>query len=92
MWYNGLGMPYATARYADSRFVDEPGFIADLPIGVLKCEEPLSHQIAKLLERLILKGAIKNGERLLTERALAEMFGVSCTVIREAVRILAIEN
>lgn len=41
------------------------------------------------LESLILNGSLPAGERLPTERKLGEMLGVSRTVIRESMRLLA---
>jgi GntR family transcriptional repressor for pyruvate dehydrogenase complex len=48
----------------------------------------LSERVADQLQELILSGHIAPGERLPSERELAERFGVSRTVIREAVRRL----
>jgi GntR family transcriptional repressor for pyruvate dehydrogenase complex len=44
--------------------------------------------VEHITERL-LKGSLPSGERLPPERVLAEQYGVSRTVIREAVRVLA---
>lgn len=60
-----------------------------LPIQALKREERLSGRVARQLEDLVVKGALETGQRLPTERELAETFGVSRTVIREAVHGLA---
>jgi len=48
----------------------------------------LSERVADQLQALILDGHVAPGERLPSERELAERFGVSRTVIREAVRRL----
>ena len=48
----------------------------------------LSERVADQLQELILGGHVAPGERLPSERELAERFGVSRTVIREAVRRL----
>ncbi len=48
----------------------------------------LSDQVTDQLKELIARGALKPGERLPSERELAERFGVSRTVVREAVRSL----
>ena len=61
----------------------------DLEIRVIQREFPLSNRVAKQLEELILTGTLRSGQRLPSERALAERFGVSRTVIREAVQSLA---
>jgi GntR family transcriptional repressor for pyruvate dehydrogenase complex len=47
------------------------------------------NDLAALLERQILSGEIKIGARLPSERQLAERFGVSRPVVREAIRGLA---
>lgn len=49
----------------------------------------LAHHVAAELERLITEGRFRPGERLPSERELAERFGVSRTVVREAVRGVA---
>lgn len=49
---------------------------------------PLYEQVAEQLETLIVEGQLKQGERLPAERELSERFGVSRTVIREAVKSL----
>jgi GntR family transcriptional repressor for pyruvate dehydrogenase complex len=49
----------------------------------------LSETVADRLQEVVLSGHIAPGERLPTERELAERFGVSRTVIREALRRLA---
>jgi GntR family transcriptional regulator, transcriptional repressor for pyruvate dehydrogenase complex len=51
-------------------------------IGVV---EALPHRVASLLSREIESGEINPGERLPTEQQLAEKFGVSRNVVREAV-------
>ncbi|MGQ7248362.1 FadR/GntR family transcriptional regulator [Halomonas sp. V046] len=57
------------------------------PLNVQKLsrEGSLSLNVADQLERLITDGSIHVGERLPTESGLCESFGVSRTVIREAV-------
>ncbi len=49
----------------------------------------LSDDIVSQLERMILEGTLKAGERLPAERALAEQFGVSRPSLREAIQKLA---
>lgn len=49
---------------------------------------PLPDQIADVLLRSIVSGEIGEGEQLPTEHTLGERFGVSRTVVREAVRSL----
>jgi len=52
-------------------------------------EERLADKVAELLKKAILSGQLEPGDRLPPERILGERFGVSRTVIREAVRSLA---
>lgn len=46
-------------------------------------------QVAEQIEKRILKGELRSGDRLPTERDLAEQFHVSRTAVREAMKILA---
>ena len=46
-------------------------------------------QVAEQIEKRILAGELRKGDRLPTERALAEQFHVSRTAVREAMKILA---
>ncbi len=45
-------------------------------------------QVAARIQRLILEGELRPGDRLPTERELAERFGVSRTSVRDAIRML----
>jgi GntR family transcriptional repressor for pyruvate dehydrogenase complex len=49
----------------------------------------LYQQIVEQIERRFLSGELRHGDRLPTERALAEQFGVSRTAVREAMKALA---
>src|SRR6266545_3703057 len=49
----------------------------------------LYQQIVDQIERRVLNGDLRHGDRLPTERELAEQFGVSRTVVREAMKALA---
>ncbi|CAN5748821.1 transcriptional regulator NanR [soil metagenome] len=51
-------------------------------------EEPLAVRVASHLQSLIIDNKLKPGGRMPSERYLGEQFGVSRTVIREAVRSL----
>jgi GntR family transcriptional repressor for pyruvate dehydrogenase complex len=51
-------------------------------------EPRLPDKVARQLQQSILDGTLKPGDRLPTERELGDQFGVSRTVIREAVRSL----
>jgi DNA-binding FadR family transcriptional regulator len=55
------------------------------PIQSSKLYEQVTYQI----ERRILNGELRSGDRLPTERDLAEQFHVSRTAVREAMKILA---
>src|SRR5947209_9540638 len=46
-------------------------------------------QIAEQIEKLILSGELRNGDRLPTERELSEQFQASRTAVREAMKSLA---
>lgn len=52
-------------------------------------EPKRADRVADQLEALILDNSLRSGERLPTENELARQYGVSRTVIREAVRSLA---
>ena len=56
---------------------------------VIAREATLAHHVAAELEGLIVGQGFRPGERLPSERELAERFGVSRTVVREAVRGVA---
>jgi GntR family transcriptional repressor for pyruvate dehydrogenase complex len=58
-------------------------------IKVIPREATLSQHVASQLERLIVEQHFETGDRLPPERELAERFGVSRTVVREAVRSVA---
>lgn len=60
--------------------------------GVFEALSPnasLVERARQQLESLILDGSLPPGERLPTERKLGEMLGVSRTVVRESMRLLA---
>lgn len=48
----------------------------------------LYEQIVRQFEELILSGKLKPGDQLLSERELAQQFGVSRTAVREAIKAL----
>ena len=52
----------------------------------------LSEIVVERLNAQIRSGELKSGEKLPTERALAESMGVSRTVIREAIRLMVDKN
>ena len=55
----------------------------------LQRDATLAQRVEQELERLILESRLGPGDRLPSERELAAQFGVSRTVVREAVRALA---
>ena len=63
--------------------------MTELPIQTLEREERLPDRVVARLEELVVSGVLKNGQRLPPERELARLFGVSRTVIREAMRDLS---
>lgn len=56
--------------------------------STLPQREKLSDQVVDQLEHLIRSGTLEFGDRLPPERELADSFGVSRTVVREAIRSL----
>jgi GntR family transcriptional repressor for pyruvate dehydrogenase complex len=50
----------------------------------------ISGQIEKKIKDAILEGRLKSGDRLPTEKEMAEQFGVSVVTLREALRALEI--
>jgi GntR family transcriptional repressor for pyruvate dehydrogenase complex len=60
----------------------------DLPFKQVTRQDRLSIQVAEQIEEMILSQRIKIEDRLPPERELCNQFGVSRTVIREAMRIL----
>ena len=54
--------------------------------------ERLSSQISKMILSEIQSGQLKPGDRLPAESALAEKYGVSRTILREAVASLKNDN
>jgi GntR family transcriptional repressor for pyruvate dehydrogenase complex len=54
----------------------------------VKRQEKLSVQVVEQIIDLIIEGKLKDGDRLPPERELCETFGVSRTVIREAISVL----
>lgn len=61
----------------------------DRLVPQLAREATLAQRVERELERLILESRLGTGDRLPSERELANQFGVSRTVVREAVRALA---
>ncbi len=59
---------------------------------VIPRESTLATRVTHQIERLIVEGQLQPGDRLPPERTLARQFGVSRTVIREAVRALVAKS
>ena len=64
----------------------------DGPFDQVLREPTLSDKVAKAITEAIVSGRIERGQQLDSERELADQFGVSRTVIREAVRSLAAQG
>jgi len=64
----------------------------DRLVSQLTREATLADRVERELERLILESRLGPGDRLPSERELASQFGVSRTVVREAVRALAAKH
>src|SRR3954464_7521810 len=65
-----------------------PGGAAPALFGTVNRERRLSDKVADMMLETILSDRLKVGDRLPSERELGEQFGVSRTVVREAVRAL----
>jgi DNA-binding transcriptional regulator YhcF (GntR family) len=57
-------------------------------VTALRRRETLTSQLTKTLTERIAKGALKPGDKLPSEQELIEQFGVSRTVVREAISSL----
>jgi DNA-binding FadR family transcriptional regulator len=57
-------------------------------IPQLPHNKPLYEQVCELIERRILEGDLRVGDKLPTEKEMAELYQVSRTVIREAMKVL----
>ena len=53
---------------------------------------PAYQQVADQLREFVLKGGLQLGQRLPVEAELSEMFGVSRSTVREALRVLSAQN
>jgi GntR family transcriptional repressor for pyruvate dehydrogenase complex len=65
------------------------------PIDIFEAierESTLSSRVTRQIEALIVDGRLKPGDRLPSERELADQLGVSRTVVREAVRALVAKS
>lgn len=60
-----------------------------VPFPRVEREDVLSNRVAQMLLERVLLGELAPGQELPSERDLSEQFGVSRTVIREAIRSLA---
>lgn len=53
-------------------------------------EKSLSHQVAHYIQELVMSGQLQAGERLPSERQLAQTLGVSRPLVREGIKVLEI--
>src|SRR5258706_4904525 len=81
-----LGLSTLRKRVMTNEFTDTAN---EELFRVLPRETTLANRVSKQLEELIVERRLQPGDRLPAERELARQFGVSRTVIREAVRSLA---
>lgn len=68
-----------------------PQLLSDSPpelFGLLTREATLAERVTEQMKQLIVSGQLQAGDRMPPERELARQFGVSRTVVREAVRSL----
>jgi len=66
-----------------------PNDVTSLPFRTVQREPTLASQVTLQLESLISTQHLQPGDRLPSERELAKQFGVSRTVVREAMRAMA---
>ena len=59
---------------------------------ILTVTKELSDIAAKRLREMIIQKQMKSGDRLPSESELGEMFGVSRSTVREAIKLLIAEN
>ncbi len=69
--------------------IPEATTAVSVPFEELEREEVLPNRVARILLERVLDGELHPGQQLPSERDLSEQFGVSRTVVREAVRSLA---
>ena len=63
-----------------------------LRVEKIRAAAKLHESVAEKLGQLIIEGKVSPGERLPSERELGEQFGVSRTVVREALKALAAQK
>jgi len=80
VWSSGL------TNFLNKRWIMNVTF--DFPIR----RHRLHEQVAEQIQRLIIEEALRPGDKLPSERDLAERLGVSRTVIREAIRVLNVRG
>jgi GntR family transcriptional regulator, transcriptional repressor for pyruvate dehydrogenase complex len=81
--------PSRRIRREGGAILEEPELTTKTTFPRVTREPRLSDKVASLLLETIVARRLAPGERLPSERELGEQFGVSRTVIREAVRALA---
>ena len=85
LWYNGT-----VVRWYNQFPV--PRLTMDIPFDFPIRRDRLPEQVADQVQRLIVAESLCPGDRLPSERGLAERLGVSRTVVREAVRVLSVRG
>lgn len=71
---------------------DKEGNGKALGFDKIKTGRPLFQEVVRQIEQRVLSGDLEPGEMLPPERIMAEQFGVSRTVIREAVKALELRG
>jgi GntR family transcriptional repressor for pyruvate dehydrogenase complex len=89
----GLVVWYATYQLFDGTYLMEMSNDQDLSrqnelFKTVQRESTLASRVTRQIEHLIIEGHLQLDDRLPPERELARQFGVSRTVVREAVRAL----
>jgi len=83
MTYHPVGMSEPTQDDRSGADTAEPALF-----GLVNRERRLSDKVADMMLETILSDRLQVGDRLPSERELGEQFGVSRTVVREAIRAL----
>ena len=78
--------PYQAEQNAEKQYKDHPT-MTEQTYGTVQYDR-LCEQVARRIQDMILDGDLAKGSQLPPERELAEQFGVSRTVIREAMKVL----
>jgi GntR family transcriptional repressor for pyruvate dehydrogenase complex len=82
--------PRARAEQGMRPLGDNPPMTPEIEPVALRGREPISSEITRRLVDYLVSGEVRPGERLPSERALAESFGVGRSHVRQAIRSLAV--